>query len=282
MAVIEGNNGNNNLQGFSGQHFAIDPVTGLLVLYPNGDDTIRGFGGNDTIDGNGGDDDIYSGSGNDLVRGGDGNDYVFGATGADTIYGNNGNDRLFSGTANDYVRGGNGNDFINGWRGNDRLYGDSGNDTINGSYDDDRVYGGSGNDILNGGSGDDTLVGGGGNDTLTGADASVVTGDGDIDVLTSSSTLDQDVFVLGNGTNIFYDGAGLDYAHITDFDRFGSLHDTIRLTGSSSDYTLNNGVIGGVNGALIGKNNGSGEIIAVLEGIDANTISLNSNLFDYV
>jgi Ca2+-binding RTX toxin-like protein len=49
-AVINGNNGNNNLVGT-----------------PRGDH-IRGFGGNDTIRGRGGEDDMFGGRGRDFIR----------------------------------------------------------------------------------------------------------------------------------------------------------------------------------------------------------------------
>lgn len=135
MAIIEGNNGNNNLTGFSGQHWAI--VNGQYLLYPNGNDTIYGYGGDDILDGRGDDDRIYGGSGND------------------TLYGNSGNDRLYGDGDNDRLYG--------SW-GNDSLYGGGGNDSLSGSVGNDYLSGSSGNDTLVGGSGNDTLVGGSGAD----------------------------------------------------------------------------------------------------------------------
>jgi Ca2+-binding RTX toxin-like protein len=55
-AVINGNNGNNNLVGT-----------------PRADH-IRGFGGNDTLRGRGGEDELMGGTGNDYINCGPGND----------------------------------------------------------------------------------------------------------------------------------------------------------------------------------------------------------------
>ena len=144
--IIEGDNGNNNLQGFSGPHFVIED--GKYVYYPNGDDTIRGYGGNDVLKGLGDDDKLYGGSGDDTLYGGLGNDL---------LSGQKGNDRLYGGSGDDTLYGGLGNDLLSGQKGNDRLYGGSGDDTL---------YGGLGNDLLSGGNGNDILVGGRGADVL--------------------------------------------------------------------------------------------------------------------
>ena len=205
MAVIHGSNGNDDLAGFSGQHWAI--VDGQNVLYPNGDDTIYGDDGDDTIRGWKGIDTIYGDDGDDVLHGhgetegveiaeynenylygGDGDDTLRGSWGDDVLDGGAGNDNLWGGDlygddtldggagndtlqglfGSDLLDGGKGNDILNGSFGSDTVNGESGDDILDGYLGNDLLNGGSGNDILSGLLGDDTLIGGAGNDELTG------------------------------------------------------------------------------------------------------------------
>ena len=142
-------------------------------------------------------------------------------------------------SSNDTQLGGDGNDTLNGGFGSDTQLGGDGDDILNG---DSNLGGGFGsvdffgffnsNDVQIGGDGNDKLMGGTGNDSLTG------TGDrfgvGEIDELTGG--LDRDIFVLGDGENVFYSSQnGFDYASIADFE-LGI--DTIELTGERADYVL--------------------------------------------
>ena len=95
MAVLTGDDGNNNLNGTG----TVDTLSGLA-----GDDELFGLGGNDLL---------FGGFGNDHLEGGDGNDTLIGG-------GENG-DKLFGGTGNDSLQAG------------DLFYGGAGNDTFDGS-----------------------------------------------------------------------------------------------------------------------------------------------------
>lgn len=164
MAIIRGNDGNNQLNG------------------TNLNDYIDGFGGNDTLRGNGGNDTIQGGDGNDTAFGGDGNDIIRDAAGfIHEFHGGNGNDELtlrlnVPVTEQDYT-----------WKAS--LYGDSGNDTITAIYDvpydeysdhiSNYIDGGAGDDVIylriaDGRYGyvmdgyfNNTIIGGDGNDQIT-------------------------------------------------------------------------------------------------------------------
>lgn len=84
MAVINGNEGNNNIPGT-----------------PN-NDTLNGGAGNDTLTG---------GAGNDVISGGTGRDRLIGNSGADILIGNTFDDTLMGGAGNDTLRGGAGRDL---------------------------------------------------------------------------------------------------------------------------------------------------------------------------
>lgn len=142
---IKGTNGNNTINGTSGN------------------DLIFAMGGNDTINGNGGDDCIVAEGGNDRINGGNGNDVGLGGAGNDQFNGGNGNDKFY---------GDGGNDTANGGNDNDELWGEGGNDVLDGGNGMDKAYGGTGNDSLRGGNQSDTLIGDEGNDTAQGGAAS--------------------------------------------------------------------------------------------------------------
>ncbi len=203
--VINGTNGNNNLQGTAGN------------------DTINGFNGNDILNGLGGDDILNGGAGNDTLTGGSGDDIfiyqrlglgdfnvitdftqgedlidvssvgiadfqtlllhlnttVNGNTLISTILGSNSFQTEIQGIsigqlqASDFIfdtstQGNNISDSDGGFPNSSDLFGGFGNDTINGNESDDDVFGNAGNDILNGGTGNDELFGEVGDDTLNG------------------------------------------------------------------------------------------------------------------
>ncbi|NEO70202.1 calcium-binding protein [Moorena sp. SIO3H5] len=194
--------------------------------------TMSGNGGNDTLIGGPKNDKIYGNDGNDSLSGKGGNDYLSGGSGKDTLYGGSGKDTLYGGSGKDTLYGGSGNDFLSGGTGSDRMFGGSGKDTL---------YGGSGNDSLTGGGGNDTLVGGLGSDTLNGTN-SILDGAGEIDILDPGDFGARDLIILGTSSSIYYNGAGLDYAVIDNFDRFSFAGETdsdkIQISGSLSNYTL--------------------------------------------
>jgi Ca2+-binding RTX toxin-like protein len=313
--VATGNAGNNLIFG----DFLNDTLSGLA-----GNDTLNGLAGNDILSGGTGNDSLLGGSGNDILTDGDGNDTLTGGAGNDSLVGGSGTDRvvesgnvnftlintkltglgtdilssiervqltggnsnnslnasvftlgaviLNGGGGNDTLRGGSSHDSLLGGLGNDLVYGNAGNDTLNG---------GDGNDILSGGTGNDSLLGGSGNDILTGG------GDGEIDVLTSGSFVDQDTFVLGTtgltGSILYDSGGTTDFARITDFDLIsvvGELTtqvDRIRLRGAAVGYRLANGVaVGGFTGVGIFDKNSianpsDDDLIGLVQGVTAGT-----------
>jgi len=109
------------------------------------------------------------------------------------------------------------NDVIFGGIERDRLSGGRGNDTISGNAGNDEIYGDDGNDVLNGGAGYDDLRGGNGNDTLQGTNSGI----GESDALRGGT--ENDLFILGDTTRVFYDDGfsttqgTSDYAIIYDF-----------------------------------------------------------------
>jgi Ca2+-binding RTX toxin-like protein len=136
---------------------------------------------------------------------------------------------------------------INGTSSDDNLTGTPGNDTINGLEGDDVLIGLRGNDILNGGDDNDILNGGKGFDTLNGG-------------------LGDDNLIGGVGSDVFILGAGLGVDTISDF---GNAQDTIQLINGLTFGQLS--ISPGTNGTLIGIVN-SGEVLAVLRGVDSNLI----------
>ncbi|MBD1910908.1 MULTISPECIES: calcium-binding protein [unclassified Leptolyngbya] len=169
------------------------------------------------------------------------------------ITGTSGNDRLTAGSTSSGIYGGQGNDTIRGSQQRDLLWGDEGNDKILGRGGSDRLYGGDGRDRLRGGAGDDILRGGTGRDTLLGG-----TGD---DTLFGNEGRDR--LKGGAGADVFVLEAGTGTDKIVDFgagDRLGLVQIafselTIRQQGDNTRIKL------------------GGETLAILVGVDANTIT---------
>ena len=222
MAIVNGNNKENNLVG---------------TIF---DDLINGYSDNDFLSGL---------AGNDTLDGGDGNDTLDGGNNNDTLYGRNGNDILYGGLGIDTLYGGNGNDTLDGGDGNDMLDGEKGNDTILGGAGADQLSGGAGDDNLNGGVGVDAVsyraavsgvtvnlstfvpqnVGGGqGFDILINFER--VIGSAFDDLLTGDANAN---FLHGEGGNDTIDGgAGLDLADY----RFAASGITVNLGISGAQF----------------------------------------------
>jgi RTX calcium-binding nonapeptide repeat (4 copies) len=174
------------------------------------------------------------------VRALDGNDTVVGSGAGDDVNGNKDNDSIAGAGGDDFLRGGQGNDVVQGNDGNDQVNGNIGNDTVDG---------GGGNDVVRGGQGDDLLTGGDGDDSLY--------GDLGADLLTGGS---------GSDTFILQVNKGIDT--ITDFrpneDAFGI------VSGEVDANNLN--IIASGNDTLI-TDKISGQTIAVVQGVDSNTVA---------
>ena len=260
-------------------------LTGLGAGAGDGN-VIDGNSGNDTLNGGGGDDILGGGAGNDALNGGTQNDILNGGAGDDTLNGDNGNDILNGNAGVDNLNGGNNDDILNGGAGNDTVDGGSGNDLIidtDSLANIDTYTGGFGNDTLrhdvnwaagvtfnlatgqqtfgagiydsyasienlevggraamtgsifaniltalsanaahgnniDGGGGDDTINGGGGNDTINGDSGNDNiqggTGNDTIDGGSNNDTLfgqsGDDIIAGGTGNDVLHGQAGID------------------------------------------------------------------------
>jgi serralysin len=162
----------------------------------------------------------------------------FGFQGSDVILGNGGNDSLYGNQNDDILIGGSGNNILYGGQNNDLIYGNQGTDFIAGDQGNDTLFGGQGNDTIIGGNGDDILRGDLGNDLLAGGNG-------------------KDLFVLlpNYGTDT-----------ITDF------QDGQDILGLGGDLFGQIEVSQGSNGTVISVA-GTGEVLAILTGIQASTIT---------
>lgn len=194
-------------------------------------------------------------AGDNLRFGTPGDDEVF-ATRNDTLFGGAGDDTLdaTAGQGDNRLYGNSGNDeLLAGIR--DRLFGNAGNDILDASQGrgDNRLYGGTGNDTLFAGSAEgDRLFGGDGDDQLfAGTGDNILTGGDDKDQFwivaaetpESANTIrdfQSDVDVIGLG-------AGLAFVDLA-----------IAQTGSDTTINLKDGTS-----------------LAILEGVDAGTISIS-------
>ena len=237
--------GDDVLTGTSGNDLILALPGNDLVNAGDGDDTVGGGDGDDTIDGGAGNDVIRGWKGRDLINGGAGADNLQGGPNPDTLNGGDDDDSLDGGTGadilngdagDDFIAGRNGNDLLTGGLGADDLRGGNGQDTLDGGDDDDALHGGRNDDSLTGGVGSDFLDGEAGNDILIGVDSSVAApGSGELDNLRGGGG--ADTFILGDATTAYYLGGGdADYARIR---TFNPAEDTIQLSGSEADYTLN-------------------------------------------
>jgi 3-phytase len=175
-----------------------------------------------------------------------------GSSNADLLRGTNTNNRIAAAAGNDFVNGLDGNDTLRGGEGNDLIWGGKGNDHISGDTGSDRLLGQSGNDTLLGGAGDDLLDGGSGNDTLRGGVGN--------DTITGGSGNDVFVLAAGEGTDVITDFRGDDRIGLAAGLSFGQLTIT-QGSGSNSRDTIISV---------------AGEELAVLTGVQANTLSSDS------
>jgi Ca2+-binding RTX toxin-like protein len=196
-AQLFGGDGNDTLNGGSGDDFLFGQAGNDILNGKGGNDQLFGGDGNDTLDGGTGNDQLFGQGGNDRMiwNPGGGSDLFEGGDGIDTAEVNGGNgaevftltangtrvrfDRLtpapFSldiGTTENFVLNMNGGDDVftagNGLAPLIQVTvdGGAGNDTITGGDGNDKLMGGDGNDVITGGRGNDTLLGGAGDDTF--------------------------------------------------------------------------------------------------------------------
>jgi Ca2+-binding RTX toxin-like protein len=157
--------------------------------------------GSNTTESTDGDDTITGSASDDVLRGKKGNDLLFSFDGNDWINGNQGNDLTDGGIGDDTLYGGKGFDTLTGGAASDFLSGNRGEDILIGEKGDDTLYGGQGNDILVGGEGNDFLSGDLGDDTLVGevgSDRFLLSTNSGIDTI-DDFEVGQDLLVLANG-----------------------------------------------------------------------------------
>jgi uncharacterized protein len=214
------------------------PVSYDLIGFTN----VIGTGLADTITGDISNNSLQGGSGNDQFLGDGGNDTLVGGSGNDHLDGGADDDVITGGDGKDIVLGGSGNDSLEGSAGKDSLFGGDGNDTLSGGAGNDRLLGEAGNDLLSGGDGDDLLNGGLGQNTLIGG-AGV------------------DTFILSSGST----NRILDFVDRQDRLQlgFGHFFERLRITQGTGVDASN---------TLI-RQSRSNEILAILENVQANTIT---------
>jgi Ca2+-binding RTX toxin-like protein len=270
--AIEGNNGDNTLNGTAGD----DHIYGYA-----GNDTISDPAGNDIINGGDGRDLIYDYAGSDNISGGSGFDYIYDygnendtfdggpdsgyltlhitgdatftdantvtiTTGGVTttkafqnfdvvsVYGSSGNDTLTGGDRNDVFEGSYGNDVISSNNGNDNISDLGGNDTLTGGAGNDYIHDFGGNDVIDAGADDDTVIDRNpGNDTLDG-------GSGTDTLLVAFNDWGSSVTatVTAPGTLSVTSGGGTTTKSVSNFEIFrlwGSSHDDVLTTGDTDD-----------------------------------------------
>ncbi|MCP5074709.1 MAG: calcium-binding protein [Rhodobacteraceae bacterium] len=88
-----------------------------------GNNVLNGFGSADTLYGGAGDDKVNGGNGIDNLFGGDGDDRLRGQKGFDVLKAEAGDDELYGGQGDDNLFGGDDNDILKGGMGKDKLYG---------------------------------------------------------------------------------------------------------------------------------------------------------------
>jgi Ca2+-binding RTX toxin-like protein len=157
--------------------------------------------GENTTESTDGDDTLMGSASDDVLRGKKGNDLLFSLDGNDWMNGNQGNDLTDGGIGDDTLYGGKGFDTLTGGAGSDFIFGNRGEDILIGEKGDDTLYGGQGNDILLGSQGNDFLSGDLGDDTLVGdvgSDRFLLSTNSGIDTI-DDFEVGQDLLVLGNG-----------------------------------------------------------------------------------
>jgi Ca2+-binding RTX toxin-like protein len=217
---------------------ASEIVHGTDGGWPEGNDSIWGYGGDDEIYGRGGWDWITGGAGADYIDGGSYWDqaiyadspvgvtvFLYGSGSSASGYG-------YGGTAEgdvlvsiENLAGSEYDDVLSGNDEFNELYGRNGNDTLKGGGGYDRLAGDGGDDILMGGGDGDYLHGHAGRDTASyeGSSAGVVvslitdtaaSGDAEGDELDSIENLTGsnhgDTLIGDNGTNVLNGGRGYD------------------------------------------------------------------------
>ena len=217
------------------------------------DNVFHGDAGGDTMWGSKGEDDLYGNGGVDVLYGGDHDDDLYGGKATDYLFGGADDDRVFGGQAADVLHGDDGNDTLSGGSGNDILFGDD---------DEDLLVGDEGSDILFGGDGFDRLFGG-----ANGAQGDVLTGGAHTD------------WFFFQAYSSGYGATGVD--RITDFDQDGDDVLYFHADGVGSYGVMHNTIYPelGFGALVIAYDNGRGENVVFLEGVDPSTVTFDDVQF---
>jgi hypothetical protein len=195
---------------------------------------------------------------NSNLTGTDGNDSLTGDSGSDTISGKRGSDTLTGLGSNDWLHGNQGNDSLDGGDGDDTLYG---------GKEIDSLFGNNGEDILFGNRGQDSLIGGEGNDSLYGGKASdILLGSNGDDFLNGENG--DDSLIGGSGGDRFSISANSGNDIIVDF------ADGIDFVSLGGGLTFSQIFIIQDNSATFIRSIANGEVLATLNGISANQITI--------
>jgi VCBS repeat-containing protein len=236
----------------------VNSVSNLTLFGTPNNDTLSGGSGEDLLFGEAGNDELHGGSANDFLSGGDDDDQLFGDAGDDILMGEAGRDRIHGGIGHDTVEGGDGNDQLFGNEGNDILFGNSGEDIIRGDEDNDILHGGDDRDRLFGDTGDDFLLGEGDADILVGGEGDdTLDGGAGADKVYGNNGADQFILRVGEGSDTIFD--------------FNPGEDILGLEGGLSFDQLN---LMGMGSTTLIRMNGSGEVLALLIGVQATQISV--------
>jgi len=204
-----------NIEGLSGTHSA-DSLTGS-----SGNDYLRGQGGSDTLDGGAGNDWVLynadPGSVTINLQTGQATDGWNGANGLLALGGTDTLKNIENAEGSDF------NDSITGSDGDNRLVGRAGNDTLTGGAGNDSLDGGAGRDILDYSQDTGAVTvnlqtqratdGSGGQDTVVGFEQ--VIGSAFNDVLTGTTSLNEEGFAGGGGNDTIDGGAITDTLNLS-------------------------------------------------------------------
>jgi Ca2+-binding RTX toxin-like protein/ABC-type uncharacterized transport system ATPase subunit len=293
----------------------------FTILTGSGADTITTGAGDDIISTGEGASTVVAGAGANVITGGGDADTVTALDGGNIIDGGGGANTLTSGDGNDVITGGVGVDVIVAGGGSDAVTVRGGADTLNSGAGDDRlivdysafnaaVTGGvTGGDLAIGYSGRTADLGGNSIDFLTtenftittgGGNDNLTTGDG-VDVLTSSAGSDRldsgggvDTLVGGLGNDTLIGGAGNDRFNYVvgdgaDATDGGADDDTLAITGTASDDTINvvvtgetvsglaGGTVAGIEHVMLSLGGGSDDTLDYTGTVEAVTVDLSTS-----
>jgi hypothetical protein len=168
-----------------------------------------------------------------------GDDVLRGRAGSDTLRGLAGNDSLFGEAGDDRLYGGLGNDRLNGGPGRNQLYGEAGQDQLLGGRDAETLVGGSGDDLLNGKGSRDRITGGTGRDRFV------------LEIGAAQLNAAPEILDFRNGED-WLDLPGLKFADLSIRQGTGTLANSTIL-----------------------RNSQTGEVLALLRGIQSRSIDAN-------